>query len=274
MKRVLLVVVGVGGLALQSAFGQPLFDPFNYTEGTTLNNVGAPWSFGGPSGGGAPVVTAAAALDYSAFGLTPGSGLGVAFGATATGNRTRGVNFTTATAGTLYTSFLLDVTTAPTALRQLAFLTSDSAQSASTGVNGIFLNSSMQLGLSKGASSAAGASMTGALSLNTTYLVVVGYTFNGTGNEYDLWLNPTSLGGSAPTADLSYTGGTDMASLSYFFLQQRNNASNAGAVFNFDELRIGTSWADVTPTGVPEPTTFALGGLGLLGLILVRRARR
>ena len=39
-----------------------------------------------------------------------------------------------------------------------------------------------------------------------------------------------------------------------------------------DNLLIGTTWADVTPT--PEPTTIALSGLGMLGLVFARRMRR
>jgi hypothetical protein len=45
--------------------------------------------------------------------------------------------------------------------------------------------------------------------------------------------------------------------------------SPSGSTQQFDELRIGQSWADVT--GVPEPTAVAL--LGLAGLGLVRRRR-
>ena len=276
MKRLSLVVIGVVSLLLQSAYAQvtlPFYDGFNYTEGSSLNVNNPPWAFGGASGGGAPTVTAAAELSYS--GLAASSGLGVSVGTTTSGTRTRGVNFTTDSSGTLYASFLLDVTTAPTGNRDLAFLTSDSTASANGNINGIFLNSSMQLGLSKVSSTTPGVLDTlSTLSLNTTYLVVVGYKFNGTGNEYDLWLNPASLGGSAPTPDISLTTGTDMSSLSYFFVQQRNTTSNLGATFNFDELRIGTSFADVTPTGVPEPAACALAGLGGLALVLVRRLRR
>jgi hypothetical protein len=272
MKRLSLVAVGVGCLLLQGAFAQvtlPFYDGFNYAEGSPLIGSG-PWTVGGTSGGGGLTNTVAAALSYPGL---PGSGLGVLSTAVASGDRNVGLNFANASSGTLYASFLLDVTTAPTGNRQLAFLTSSSANSANGTVNGIFLNSSMQLGISKNSSSAPNALDTlTTLSLNTTYFVVVGYTFNGVGNEYDLWLDPTP-GGSQPAADVSYTGGTDMSSLSYFFLQQRNNTSNFGAVWDFDELRIGTAWSDVT--AVPEPTSLAaLTGLGVLGMILKRRMRR
>jgi hypothetical protein len=43
-----------------------------------------------------------------------------------------------------------------------------------------------------------------------------------------------------------------------------------------DELRIGLTWADVTPTpsSIPEPSTVVLAGFGALALVSWYRARR
>ena len=49
-----------------------------------------------------------------------------------------------------------------------------------------------------------------------------------------------------------------------------SNATLAPAPSDFDELRIGTTWGDVTPF-IPEPGTAALAGLA--GLALLRRRR-
>ena len=54
-----------------------------------------------------------------------------------------------------------------------------------------------------------------------------------------------------------------------FFL--RNNSVEPASTL-VDNLRVGTTWADVTP--VPEPAAAVLGGVGLLVLLLWRRWHR
>jgi hypothetical protein len=39
-----------------------------------------------------------------------------------------------------------------------------------------------------------------------------------------------------------------------------------------DEIRVGTTWADVTT--VPEPSSLVLAGFGVMGLVSWYRARR
>ena len=103
------------------------------------------------------------------------------------------------------------------------------------------------------------------LALNTTYLIVLSYDF-GTSTA-SLWLNPTSLGGAAPTATESITGAGVVTSIANVGFKAQSTTGD----FLIDNLRIGTTWADVTP--VPEPSTFALMGLGVLGLISSARRR-
>ena len=107
----------------------------------------------------------------------------------------------------------------------------------------------------------------------STLFLVGSYTFNpNTGDDVSsLWINPSSgdLGaGSAPTADFAdTTGGTDLVSVGSILLRQ-----SAAPHLTMDELRVGTSWADVT-SPVPEPTTHTLLGLGALALMPQRRKR-
>jgi hypothetical protein len=55
-----------------------------------------------------------------------------------------------------------------------------------------------------------------------------------------------------------------------FFLRN-NSVEPASSVI--DDLRVGTTWEDVTPA-VPEPSAGILGVIGVLGLVAIRRFRR
>jgi hypothetical protein len=95
------------------------------------------------------------------------------------------------------------------------------------------------------------------LSLNTPVFVVGRYTFkSSTGDDTcSLWVNPsaeTFEAVTAPTPDVDEIGlgGTDLAALDRFFF--RGGAGNA-ATMHADEIRIGTSWANVTPKLVAAP---------------------
>jgi hypothetical protein len=95
------------------------------------------------------------------------------------------------------------------------------------------------------------------LNVNQTYLVVISYEFiSSTGNDIvKLWLNPTSLGSNEPTPDVSSinSGGTDLNNVQRFFLRQ-DAVSATPAVMLVDELRVGNTWAAVTPTGSTSST--------------------
>lgn len=88
-----------------------------------------------------------------------------------------------------------------------------------------------------------------------TYLVVGSYTFvAGTNNDVaKLWINP-ALGLTTeptPTVEDQWTASTDLASIVHFFFRQDSAMETPD--LDIDELRIGTSWADVTPT-IPSST--------------------
>jgi hypothetical protein len=58
---------------------------------------------------------------------------------------------------------------------------------------------------------------------------------------------------------------------SFLFYQRPNTLAPNQMIV--DELRIGTSWADVT-TPVPEPSTAMIGGLGIFALVSAYRLRK
>ena len=94
---------------------------------------------------------------------------------------------------------------------------------------------------------------------NATGFLVV--QLDSTAGKINLWVNPTSLGGSAPTA-------TATLSLTDFSFDTFRIQSGGTEKLDVDELRFGTTYADVTPLTIPEPATISLiafiGGLSLL----------
>jgi len=85
-------------------------------------------------------------------------------------------------------------------------------------------------------------------------------------NRFDLFVNPTSNVEGVPSASLTFD--SDMSMIDFFSL--RLAFIDTGDAYRFDELRIGTEFADVV-TILPEPATAALGVLGAMMLGLRRR---
>jgi hypothetical protein len=107
-----------------------------------------------------------------------------------------------------------------------------------------------------------GAQYSGTLALNTTYLVVEELTL-GSAPVTKLYLDPTpgaSQPGTATATESTATAINSVADIG-FKVQSVTTTGN----FDIGELLIAPDWADVTPGVVPEPSVFALMGLGLLG---------
>ena len=78
------------------------------------------------------------------------------------------------------------------------------------------------------------------------------YDFNGTGNDIaSLWVNPGSLGGSEPGGAITNSGSATQPP-AFASICLRNSAVTPKA--EIDEIRVGTSWADVTPPGIVTKT--------------------
>ncbi|MCX8019569.1 MAG: T9SS type A sorting domain-containing protein [Chitinophagaceae bacterium] len=86
------------------------------------------------------------------------------------------------------------------------------------------------------------------LNFNETYLVVVKYDFNGSSNDIaTIWVNPTSLGGSEPAGGISNQSSSSTSPTTFASICIRNSSATPNAFI--DEIRTGTTWASVTPTG-------------------------
>ena len=105
-----------------------------------------------------------------------------------------------------------------------------------------------------------------------TLFIVAAYNIGSTAGDdtADFWVY---TGGSVPLTPGSATihgpyGGeisTTVDSLSSFFF--RDSGGGTGTEIQFDDLRVGTSWADVTADQVPEPASLCVLGLGGLALL-------
>jgi hypothetical protein len=107
---------------------------------------------------------------------------------------------------------------------------------------------------------------------NGTNFIVAAYTFSGTpgaaNDTVALWVNPatnTFGAGSAPTNDPSYVttsagpniGGNSSADKISGFLLREASALEPASM-TVDELSVGLSWADVTPTTAVSVTPFPI----------------
>jgi hypothetical protein len=92
------------------------------------------------------------------------------------------------------------------------------------------------------------------LDFGTTYLVVVKFDVSAPLTVATMWINPVTLGGAEPAGGVSNSTGdaTTFTSFATGSICLRNNATTPKA--NIDEIRVGATFADVTPIG---------GGVGI-----------
>jgi len=229
--------------------------PTTYGDGTALGSgqttggYSTKWPSGNSTGTGNPICTSAGALTYPA--LAPISGVSYGFRCATSSSRDQSAGFTSISGdgNAAYGSFLIKVTAAtPVARNLIGFRNSTGGGTLSLAVG---INASRQLTLLK--SGTAAASTTAILNQDEVYLVVVRYKFvagSGT-DECALWLNPVTgqadeTGAGVPP--IITASGSDQSSVLSVRLP---SAADASGPLYLDEIRIGTTWAEVTPSGGP-----------------------
>ncbi len=277
MKQALLVTAALGFMMVQAHPGVILYEPFDYSNiaGPVSSNTPANWTYGGSGANDLSVVSGS--LSYP--GLMTSIGNSVTNGGAGLG--VRRLFGSSVSSGTLYFSALFQITS--------AFGTGWNGASSQVGALTASDNTSFRLGVMVKSNSPSGyvfGVQKGGTGATTTFdtiehhegdtIFLVGkYDFTTSpANSVSLWIDPDSStfgGASDPVGAISASTGTDNLTIDRFNMRQ-NTVSSVPAAMGWDELRFGTTWADVTPV-IPEPSTVMLGMLGL-GFILARCVSR
>lgn len=233
------LMVGLMVMSLAGAASAALItsDSFSYADGLTTNVSGGFWSrFSGTAdnsfvAGGALEINQARADDvWTSLGGTYSS-------------------------GSIYISFDLNVSTAPTAAGTYALLL---AANSSTFRDRLYLTGgvagvSYNLGIGN---TSAGATWGSALNLGQTYSIFMRSDLD-TDTTY-LWVDPVN-------ESSTYVSVTQASTANALYFGARQAAGEG--VMTVDNLMIGTTFADV----IPEPTTAALFGVAVGVLALMRK---
>ena len=221
--------------------GQPLLvEDFNYTVGTAITANG--WA-SHSSGGTNPIMVTTSSITYPGY---LSSGLGAEISMATSGeddNRT----YTAQTSGTIFYSFLVNVSSANTVGDY--FFNLGASPITTTFKGRVFVkrdaSNNLSFGISQGTTSANYSSASYAL--NTTYLIAVKFDIvPGTLNDVAaIYINPPLNAVIPASGWIQNTdgAGTDLANLGSVALRQ-GTAANAAAL-KLDGLRISTSWADI-----------------------------
>ena len=253
--RMICILLLVFFVHNQNGFGQLLTEPFNYTphatNGLSVQSAGV-WKI---INSGDSVLVAAGNLTHPTLPLLASSGNSVTYGGAGTDYYT---TFTSQTSGTVYYSFLLNITSLGTLAASPGGYTIGLIDgTASSFVARCFLRASgvnYNVGISAGSVIGNLTWATNTLAVGTTYLVVVSHQLvAGLSNDVSkVWIDP-AIGGAEPAFNATSTNltGGDLASIQRIFLRQ-SNTTETPATLIIDEIRVGTTWSSVTP--VPSTT--------------------
>jgi hypothetical protein len=239
---ILLVTLGFGYWGL----GQvtlPHLDPINYTVGQGLQTQ-AGWT---TLNTGDDLLIASGSLSFtgletSTFNKVTFSGAGI----------DAAKLFTQQGSGTVYYSFLLDITALGSLGTTGGYFTGFTEGTGTTFGATVWSRSDgagFDLGINPRTTAANTVWSSGTTSLNETLFIVISYEIvTGTTNDIvKMWINPTP-GSSEPTPTLTATNTlVDLLNLNRILIRQ--DGTSATPFIEMDELRIGTAWADVTPPG-------------------------
>jgi hypothetical protein len=257
LSRFILLAVLAAGVLPYGARAAVVYDGFGYPPGADLSgqNGGVGWSGAWFNQGGAQTVTTAAGLSFGNLAVTPGA---------ATTPVDNGIVST-------YPRFFADPLGADGTTLYLSFLLrpeSDFGFYGGLNLGGYFVGKSGPVAtysLEGGALNNIESSSVVAQA-GTTVLLVLKVRFQGGDDIFDLFVGPVPGTAEPLVADAHMTN----ANLN---LAAPNNSlyiNNPGG-WTIDEIRVGPTFADVTPAAVPAPFSPLLIALGLVAVGLARR---
>lgn len=304
-QRFFAVVLAASlGFANSSQAALLVYEPFDYNTGMTLNNVTPNGSTVGLStttaysGNGAQNYTVqAAGLSFAGL---PTSGGSVSFG---TGTNVAAGQFDLGASpytGTLFASYLVTLSSRGGAAGNGAGVRV--ADNNTTGGDRFNIQAdsrqetSTEVGINYGASTG-GVTHTGvALNLNTTYLIIARFTNVGQisdsnpgiasiyalteaqfgnfllGGASESYLDGATIGGGASGITArAHDDPVTTGSIYHFATGHYFALVSVGDAGRFDEVRYGSTLADVT--AVPEPSSVLLALGGVAGLLVIQRRR-
>lgn len=245
-KITFLFIFFISVLSASAQVTLPHYDGMNYTEGTSLQTQTG-WT---SMNSGDNLAITSGSLSYT--GLPAFVGNKVSFDANGID---AAKSFTQQTSGTVYYSFLMNVTALGSLGSGGGYFAGFTEGAGTTFGATVWTRqdgAGYDIGISPRTTAASTVWSSGTTAINTTVLVVISYQMiSGTQNDQvRLWINPTLGQTTEPTATLSAinTGtNADLLNVNRIFLRQ--DSASATPFITMDEFRIGTTWESVTPGG-------------------------
>jgi hypothetical protein len=263
------------GSSARAQYTWPVYEPFGqYVDGEQLgtNDSLANWNVGngGTNGVSAYIISVNAAMSFpDLVGDTNPVPKGVESVYINTTSADRGFMFTTnnLTTGAMYASFLLNyldngVSITGYSQNRVMFNLATGATDETNGSFGaiyssVWLTPDYRIAIDKNEQLGGTISSPSAvIATNVPHLIVVRYKVNAGGNdEMDLWIDPMPFGnnGSIPPPTLITTNGPNMTNFNACILNSRKLPNYTATAFYVDEIRLGDTWAQVTPLATPTP---------------------